>query len=213
MITNDALSHPGATSDYLTFAMSPLKLRLDDGLLKEGKYLFGDCAYTNTDCMVTPFCSTGGSAKHDAFNFFHSQLRINVECAFGMLVNRWTILQRPLPQAMYIHKQTALTMCLCKLHNFLINVSLEEPLSDNVIECHTRSRCVNLERQNNSVNTDVPLPIELIDGSKNPDDVAPQELRSVECREQRDKLLLPRTELFESIMDQRLRHPTPKRWL
>ena len=39
------------------------------------------------------------------------------------------------------------------------------------------------ERQNKSVDTDVALPIELIDGSKIPDDVATQELRRVEYRE------------------------------
>ena len=63
---------------------------------------------------------TPNTAK-DNYNFYHSQLGINVECAFGMLVQRWSILRRPLPAAMGIHKITALTFCLCKLHNFLLD--------------------------------------------------------------------------------------------
>ena len=86
--TDVDIKHPGATSDYLAFAMSNLKSRLEDGLLHDDKYLFGDCAYSNTAYMVTPFKNTGGDDELDAFNYYHSQLRINVECAFGMLVNR-----------------------------------------------------------------------------------------------------------------------------
>ena len=113
------ISHPGATSDYLAFSVSSLKRRLVSGLLLAGKYIFGDNAYVNESYMATPY-RTPNTAK-DNYNFYHSQLRINVECAFGMLVQRWSILRRPLPAAMEIHKITALTFCLCKLHNFLLD--------------------------------------------------------------------------------------------
>ena len=53
--TDVDIKHPGATSDYLAFAMSNLKSRLEDGLLHDDNYLFGDCAYSNTTYMVTPF--------------------------------------------------------------------------------------------------------------------------------------------------------------
>ena len=206
--TDVDIKHPGATSDYLAFAMSNLKSRLEGGLLHDDKYLFGDCAYSNTTYMVTPFKNTGGDDELDAFNYYHSQLRINVECAFGMLVNRWSILRRPLPSSMCIHKQTALTVCLCKLHNFLIEERLEEALSDDVLECYKRGGCVEL-RQNE--NDDV-VPVELLNDEHH-DDISPQEVRRERDRERRQRAILPRTELFESIVTQRLRRPTPRRWL
>ena len=42
--------------------------------------------------MVTPLKAMSSGVK-DAYNFYQSQLRINVECAFGVLTNRWTILR------------------------------------------------------------------------------------------------------------------------
>ena len=46
--------------------------------------------------MTTPFKSVSAGYK-DAFDFYHSQIRINIECAFGMLVNRWAVLRTPIP--------------------------------------------------------------------------------------------------------------------
>ena len=48
------------------------------------------------------------------------QLRIRVECAFGMLVQRWSILRTPISSGMSIKKVIALVNCLAKLHNFCI---------------------------------------------------------------------------------------------
>ena len=38
-----------------------------------------------------------------------------------MLVGRWGLLRRALPSTLSLRKVTALVMCLCKLHNFLVN--------------------------------------------------------------------------------------------
>jgi hypothetical protein len=35
--------------------------------------------------------------KHDNFNYFASQCCIQIEMAFGLMVNKWGILNRPLP--------------------------------------------------------------------------------------------------------------------
>ena len=53
--------------------------------------------------------------------FFHSQLRINIECAFRMLTSRFGILRKALPWNYGIAKISGLVRCLCSLHNFLIN--------------------------------------------------------------------------------------------
>jgi DDE superfamily endonuclease len=74
------ISHPASTSDYLAFATSDLKTKLEQpGFLAPGLSLFGDNAYSNTHYMVTPFKGKV-TEEQDSYNFFHSQLRIQVEC-------------------------------------------------------------------------------------------------------------------------------------
>jgi hypothetical protein len=115
------IGHPGSTSDYFSFCTSSLKYKLErPGFLKAGKCLFGDNAYVNTEYMATPFKAVYSGVKNE-YNFYHSQLQITVECAFGMLVKRWDILQRAIPNSMGLRKTTALAMCLCHLHNYCIN--------------------------------------------------------------------------------------------
>jgi len=92
--------------DCLAFEGSDLYKRLDKGLLKQdfGKQpfvLFGDNAYLNSSFMATPYPNVSndmGKKSKDDYNFYHSQLRIRVECAFGMLIQRWGILCSAFPQ-------------------------------------------------------------------------------------------------------------------
>jgi DDE superfamily endonuclease len=86
------IRHPGSASDYLAFATSNLKVMLEEpGFLAPGLVIFGDNAYSNTQYMVTPYKGNVSVSK-DAFNFYHLQLRIQIECAFGRLVHCWGIL-------------------------------------------------------------------------------------------------------------------------
>ena len=57
------------------------------GFLADGLSIYGDNSYINGPYMVTPFKAVSSGIK-DAYNFYQSQLRINIECAFGVLVNR-----------------------------------------------------------------------------------------------------------------------------
>jgi hypothetical protein len=84
--------------------------------------------------MIVPFKGAKNGAK-DAFNYFHSSLRINIECAFGMLVHCFGMLRKPIPMNISIGKMTSLVMCLCKLHNFCINEaeSILRPLAVDVM--------------------------------------------------------------------------------
>ena len=86
--------------------------------------IYGDNTYMNSPLMATPFKAVSSGVR-DAYNFYHSQLRINIECAFGMLVNRWAILRTPIPLNISLYKTTALVRALCCLHNYLID---EKPL-------------------------------------------------------------------------------------
>ncbi len=112
------IAFPGASLDYFAFNFSKIKKKLEvEGFLYPGPALFGDNAYTNTLYMVTPFRSVSSVSK-DACNFFHLQLLINIECAFGVLVHQWGILQKPIGVNVAISKTLSLVLALCKLHNF-----------------------------------------------------------------------------------------------
>ena len=178
------ISHPGATSDYLAFSVSSLKRRLVSGLLLAGKYIFGDNAYVNTTYMATPY-RTPNTAK-DNYNFYHSQLQINVECAFGMLVQRWSILCRPLPAAMGINKITALSLCLCKLHNFLLDD--KEDIAPRTSEDTAYGACRgNIELERHREFPEEVVPASLLRGSDHLDNVDPNTRR----REIRARLHCP----------------------
>jgi hypothetical protein len=113
--------HPGSTSDFTMWLDSDIRTKVEtEGFLKEGLQLYGDNAYVNTHYMVSPFKQVSSGPK-DAFNFYHSQLRITIEGAFGMLVHKWGCLRKPLPMNMPMSKQTRLVVALCKLHNFCID--------------------------------------------------------------------------------------------
>ena len=85
----------GSTADCVAFAESELYVRLhQEGVAAPGLCLFGDNAYINQSYMATPFPNVATSAEvdevsreRDAYNFYHSQVRIKIECAFGMLIN------------------------------------------------------------------------------------------------------------------------------
>ena len=70
--------------------------------------------------MLTPF--TGGHRSDpakDAYDFFLSQLRIQIEMSFGLLTNKWRILQAPLHVSLKLSSE--ILMSCGRLHNFCIN--------------------------------------------------------------------------------------------
>lgn len=116
------IRHPGLTSDYLAFATSDLGLKLEhdnNDIMKPGYTMVGDNAWVPRLWMVTPIPGHCVSGTDDAYNFYHSQVRITIERAFGILVHRWGILRRPLSVSML--KVPPLVICLMKLHNYCIN--------------------------------------------------------------------------------------------
>ena len=81
--------------------------------------ILGDNAYANGNFMVSPY--RGATAGiNDDFNFFHSQLRITIERAFGMLVRRFSLLRRAMPASIPIRNKMAIVLAICKLHNYLM---------------------------------------------------------------------------------------------
>jgi DDE superfamily endonuclease len=90
----------------------------------------GDCAYMPTEHMVPIFGGVQGHKKtHDDFNFFASQCRIRIEMAFGLMVKKWGILNRPLTFKLINIKKVVVG--IARLHNFCINERLSHHNHDN----------------------------------------------------------------------------------
>lgn len=120
-ILDISITHGAASSDVLAFEGSSLFGRLENNLLQDGLVLFGDNAYLNSRYMVSPYPNARNT--RDAYNFYQSQVRIRVECCFGMFVMRWGILRMAMPCNISIMKVIALVNALAKLHNFCIDES------------------------------------------------------------------------------------------
>ena len=121
-LTYISIQHPASALDYLAFVTSVLYGRLmnDETGLRNGYCLYGDNAYVNNTFMIMPYPMIS-SGPNDGYNFYHSQVRINIECPFGILVNRWCILKMPLHAKIPIVQINAMVCCLCKLHNFCLD--------------------------------------------------------------------------------------------
>jgi hypothetical protein len=174
-----------------------------EGFLAPGLVLFGDNAYVNTPYMATPYRGVS-SGPEDAYNFYHSQLRISIECAFGMLVQRWGILRKPIPKQISIAKMCALVLCLCKLHNFCIDMNEGKAASSTGIDAaifSVEGGIYAFDRRGN--------PTELIGGG---DQFVDDPLRSQRRHGEddgADASMLPRELLHQVVIRKDLRQPPP----
>ena len=92
---NISINFPGNKSNHLAWGGSGYKIIIEkEGFLVALLFLFGDNAYINSAYL-----------GQDDYNFYHSQLRINIECAFGMVVMRWAILTGALSSHYGLKKQ------------------------------------------------------------------------------------------------------------
>ena len=113
-----SIRSPGGTGDSKAFYGTSL-----DSFLKElpiGFYIVADNAYTITNSLLIPY--SGNDRRYpnnDVFNFYMSQLRIKIEQAFGMMVNKWRIFKRPIE--MKLSRIPHLVECAFRLQNFCIN--------------------------------------------------------------------------------------------
>ena len=126
-ITSLSMLSPGAVPDTLAHQKSALHMAIEAGELPDGFYFLGDGAYPLSEHMLTP-CKrpellTDVDGSKDNYNFYLSQLRINIECCFGMLVNQWPILQSTLLTPRLRNALDTFHVC-CILHNLCVNERL-----------------------------------------------------------------------------------------
>lgn len=110
---------PGSMNDNIAFSVAG---NLSETIknLPQGMYFVGDAAYTVSDTLLIPFTGADRDVEqNDIFNFYLSQLRIRIEMAFGLLVNRFRILKRPLEMSLEMNSKTI--MACAMLHNYIID--------------------------------------------------------------------------------------------
>ena len=102
---------------------------------REGMYLVDDAAYKGVPGIITPFDGVRLPVWQDSYNFHQSQFRINIECAFGMLINRWSVFWRGLRTDSMEIAISVISVCF-QLHNFILERDNEyaPPLYDIIIE-------------------------------------------------------------------------------
>jgi hypothetical protein len=84
----------GAEHDSTAFKNSSLYqwlLQNWESMLQKGYYFIGDTAYGMRSFLHTPYDNVIHGTADDKCNFFHSSLRITIECAFGEITLRWGI--------------------------------------------------------------------------------------------------------------------------
>ena len=146
--------------------MSLVTAQMEGCILAPGLCLFGNNAYLNSIYMATPFAAISGGSK-DAYNFYHSQLCIRIECVFGMLIHQWSILRCAIPMRISLKKKTIdLVTALVMLHNYWIDEKDSDvPTLCAVDEVRTELEgSVPLETTPTSTGRTVLLPRHLIDG-------------------------------------------------
>ena len=122
-------------------------------------WIAGDEAYMCTEDLITPVPSSHASSEEDSFNFFHSSLRMHVEQAFGMLMAKWGIFQKPL--GLPVRKSSRIIAVAMKLHNFCLSKGScrREGMCEKEfrrvyresLSCHRRMRTVLCQQGGNSL--------------------------------------------------------------
>jgi DDE superfamily endonuclease len=192
---------------------SKLYDNLEKGLLADGLCIFGDNAYINSPFVATPYSNVSGGYK-DAYNLFHSQVRIRVECAFGMFVHRWGILRSPIPCGISIRKTTSLVLALAKIHNICIDQDDTSILPSTSVDefrlALQTNGSVPLEQlDDDTADDNTTVPRQLIDGGEHFDDL-PSDIRKISRRRYLGARL-PREFLAEDIVrENNSRQPRPK---
>ena len=129
-----------------------------------------------------------------------SQLRIKIECAFGMFTERWAILRSAIPMNIRINKTISLVSALAKLHNFCID--MEERSAGRLV---ARDFVTLISNPDGYVpllgNTQ--LPVALLNAGHHFDDIS----RDVPQRRIQNTPELPRQQLCEFVRQQQLVRP------
>jgi len=151
------------------------------------------------------------------FGFRLRQVRIRIECAFGMMVHRWGILRMAMPKGLGIVRIIAMVNALAKLHNFCIEevshgrdsstTALLQQLSvDTLHIVNNEDGYVPMEA---SREHGIPLPRALMEPGHHFGDI-PRNARRQRERANAGDDILPQQRLLKQVIDSHLKRPTIK---
>eukprot|EP00961_Rhodomonas_salina_P292751 3933184-Rhodomonas_salina.1 len=75
---------PGSAHDSIAWMMTSMWKQLETQGLPRPFYIVADAAYTGFTRIVCPYSGNNLTVYEDSLNFHVSQVRIEIECAFGM---------------------------------------------------------------------------------------------------------------------------------
>jgi len=113
--------NPGSVHDARVFRNSDLKtlLESDDRRLPSEYHLLGDSAYPLKDYLLVPFRDNGHLSRIEiTYNRAHSQTRVDVERAIGLLKGKFRRLKDL--DMVNVMDTPFLIFASCVLHNFII---------------------------------------------------------------------------------------------
>jgi hypothetical protein len=157
--------------------------------------------------MATPYINqeSDSDGTRENYNDSHSEIRARIDCAFGMLTERWTILRSPMPKNIGISKIISLVRALAKLQNFCMDRHEESAgapyARDYAALIGNAEGYVPLVHTRES---NLLLPTQLLNGGNHFDDV-PREVW--DCCIQLEATL-PRQRLCETVREQQLVRPS-----
>lgn len=107
----------GSMSDSTVFQRSSLFKALEGGLLPTDGVILGDDAFALKEYLMKPYGGQLLDNEKKVFNYRLSRARRIVENAFGILVSRFRIFEKPIP---LLPETIDKVICAaCALHNFL----------------------------------------------------------------------------------------------
>ena len=207
-----SLQHPASASNYLAFITSSFYGQLTEGEgIPQGYCLYGDNTYVNESCMAVPFQATANGPK-DSYNFYHSQVRINIECSFGILTNHWRLLKSPLSSKISISRINAHKSCLCKLHNFCIDNGNARPPER---YSHDPLMLMDFMDSDESDESAIPCPIGLLGGGEHFADVSSGRREQIRLSRRRRQCnnnaqcKFPRNSMLHHVTEMDIHRPCP----
>ncbi|XP_047998801.1 putative nuclease HARBI1 [Leguminivora glycinivorella] len=107
----------GRISDGGVFRNCNLSAALENNLLPDGHVIVGDNAFPLKPYLMKPYPGSNLTLKQKIFNYRLSRARRIVENAFGILVARFRVFERPIPISP--DKVDKVVKACCALHNWL----------------------------------------------------------------------------------------------
>eukprot|EP00553_Chaetoceros_curvisetus_P012112 CAMPEP_0204641546 /NCGR_PEP_ID=MMETSP0717-20131115/51193_1 /ASSEMBLY_ACC=CAM_ASM_000666 /TAXON_ID=230516 /ORGANISM="Chaetoceros curvisetus" /LENGTH=160 /DNA_ID=CAMNT_0051662219 /DNA_START=726 /DNA_END=1208 /DNA_ORIENTATION=+ len=159
--------------------------------------------------MATPYPNVSDSfdSEKDNYNFYHSQLRIRIECAFGILCQRFGFLRKKASKNHTMSKIIALVSCLCRIHNFIIeqtgSTQVPPTTADDSLAMAFGGAVSLQTRHGESMDA----PLQLLDGGHHFEDDAQRTIRRRRVPLRYGIDMLPRESMMEHVLLMGLRRP------